>query len=412
MRKIENTRENKLSLTCVFLCIYFIFLPFDFIRIGSIGSVTRILAILPIFFSILSIGKKLIIKKEPIVFWLLFFLLSSAVSYVYSIQADYSLDAIKTLLLNVVMIFVVGACQIYNDREIQYMIYALIAGSWLSVIMVLLFGTSQYGRMTILFGNAQQDQNYLCGFMLFAFVYHFILFLRSRKILQLILSLFIILAVVLTGSRGALVAYIATIVSCMLSLGTEKKHRMRTVVLGIFGVIAIGFVIYQFIMPNLDSMLYNRYTIEYLLKRGTTGRMDIWKYLLDKYRESSLFRQFFGYGYGTTVIVNDMYGVMGGKVAHNLYIDNLITLGIPGLIAAIGLHVSCIKTGIRKKAPFFTSIMAGYIVMCFSMSLTSYKPIWATIIMLIIIQAGMNTETQSFSYGNQPNSRVIDDFRV
>ena len=385
MTEFDNTRDKKISLACAFLCIYFVLLPFDFVRIGSIGSITRILAILPMVFSILRIRRRLKLKREPIVKWLLFFLLLAIASYPTSIRQSISFEAIKTLFLNIAMIVIVGACHLYNEKEIRLMTYALIVGSWLSVLMVLLFGTSQYGRVTLLFGDAQQDQNYLCGFMLFAFVYHFRIFLKNWKLLHLVLAFFIILAVILTGSRGALVAFVSTVIYCVVSMGKEKKHKLRTLIIAIAGIIVITFTIYQFIMPRLDTMLYTRYSIEYLLEKGTTGRVDIWKYLLEVYRESELYRQFFGYGYGTTTLVNNMGGVMGGKVAHNLYIDNLITLGILGMIATIGLHVSCIRTGTKKTA-YFTSVMIGYIVMCLSVSITSYKPLWSTILMLIVFR--------------------------
>lgn len=386
MNEYMDTKKNRISVVCITLGVYFVLLPFDFISIRSLGSITKIAAILPIAFSVLRIGTGLKLKNEPIVKWLLIFTVLAAASWLTSIDQSATWGSIKTLLLNVGMIVIVGACQNYDERERRFLTAAMVIGSWLSVLIVLLFGSSDYGRTTIVFGEEHQDQNYLCGFMLFAFVFHFGSFLKSYRIIHLVPAFLIILAVILTGSRGALLAFAAVVIACMVLFGRIRRHRLRTLTLSILGIAVITFIIYRYVMPRLDTMLSERFTIEYLREKGTIGRYEIWQYLLDKFVKAGPFRQIFGFGYGTTKLVNDMEGSMGEKVAHNLYIDNLITLGILGAVSTIGLHISCLRTGKRKDAPLLTCVMIGFITMCMSMSLVSYKPMWAVMMLLLIAQ--------------------------
>ena len=249
---------------------------------------------------------------------------------------------------------------------------------------MLSFSNFTINRMMFQLGDNKQDPNYMCGFMLYAFCYHLKRILQRKKPLDILIAGGMIVLVIMSGSRGALLSFLAAIISSILTAKNLTNSGKGKAIGGILLIVIAFAFIYVFVMPRLNSAITDRFTIQYLLRYGTIGRTDIWKYLLNKYWHSSFVRQIVGFGYGTVYVVNDMPGVGYGHVAHNLYIEMLISSGIIGLIAMITLQISCIRTAIKERKWEALCTYISFIAMGLSLSLTSYKPLWALMIMLLI----------------------------
>ena len=94
----------------------------------------------------------------------------------------------------------------------------------------------------------------------------------------------------------------------------------------------------------------------------------------------------FGHGYGTSATVNQLNDL----VAHNLYLDNLITLGIVGLILQILTQGYVFCELIRQKSTVVLGTYIGLLAMCLSLSLVAYKPIWNIMLFTLITRYCMN----------------------
>lgn len=383
---MSKTINEKLSITVIFLAIYFVMLPLDFLPVKELGSITKLLAIFPAICLVIENKGKLLFSIKSISNWILFFLLISFFSLFYTISFENTCVGCKTLFLNSILVVLMSLCRRYNEREIAVLEKSLIVGGWITVLTVAYIGltTGFDARATISIGEIEQDPNYLCGYMLFAFSYYFRRLLLKKKMKDIIISLLFITVVILTGSRGGLLAFIVCVVTNIFLLKSEKETRFKTVVISLFVIGVLSYIVVVIVVPMIDASIVERYSINYLIEKGTTGRVEIWKYLFEKYADSDLFTKIFGSGYNTTILVNDMSGYHNGKVAHNLYIDNLISLGVIGLISQLGIQLSAIKISIKNGMYYYFSVLFPFVIMCFSMSLTSYKPLWCVYMMIII----------------------------
>ena len=381
----ESYKNEKVRLTAIALGIYFFILPMDCMQIGGSASILRIYAIIPIITCLLS-GQARFFKlsklsKLPIVYLVWVF-----ISLLYSISFEQTLSSVFSLGLNLALVLVMGCCYSYNDREKKMLLMCLVLSAWFAAGSMLIFGDySVSGRLALAYGDTAQDANYTNGYMLFGFSFHLSRFFRKKNPLHLILAIGLFVIMLLTGSRGAMVAYILCIVFCM---ALEVKNGKRTIQTLIITCI-IAFVAYQVfnvVLNTMDSSVSSRFTLEYLQKNGTTGRSDIWVNLLEKFKDANIFREVFGHGFGTSAMLNTTTSVStAGMVAHNLWIDNLITIGIIGVIIQITMQVNYIRAVLETHVYTMICAYGAFMVMCMSLSLTNYKPIWCAMIMIILL---------------------------
>jgi len=149
-------------------------------------------------------------------------------------------------------------------------------------------------------------------------------------------------------------------------------------------MIVIG-IAFDLILAQMPESVAVRFSWEYLEEKGTVGRSAVWAYLWNVYSNSSILRMLFGHGYGTTTIVNQM----NHRVAHNLYLDNLITLGLFGMILQILSQSAVAWIFCKRKKYALLGAYIGMIGMCMSLSLTACKPLWN--MMLIALAIDCNT---------------------
>ena len=97
--------------------------------------------------------------------------------------------------------------------------------------------------------------------------------------------------------------------------------------------------------------------------------------------KDSVFRMLFGYGFGTVAYINEYNHL----VAHNLWIEHLLAVGIIGELLFVAMQIAFIRAAWKTKDIFIISGYAGYLVMMLTLSLLSYKPIWNCMIMILII---------------------------
>lgn len=362
--------------------LYFLLAGTDSFQIGTIGSFLKIVALLPLALAFLDLKKFRIRFSSTLVVQFLFWLLATA-SLLYSINPDKTFSSIKALSLNLALVFFLGVVEEYNQRELCFMNTALIAGGWLTILLMLLFSdTSAAGRLTLLLGGENQDQNYINGYFLYAFSWHCCQFLLNKKKLHSIPTVFILAIVLLTGSRGALLAFLLAFFVVICILFANSKHKIRNVVL-IALLMILLLAVFDLILAQMSESVSQRFSWDYIAEKGSTGRTRVWEFLLRHFSNDSILRMIFGHGYGTTSLVN----TLNGRVAHNLYIDNLITLGIIGLLLQIAVQISVVNILRRKRQyPLLTAYL-GMLCMCLSLSLVAYKPIWNIMLLALAIDA-------------------------
>lgn len=364
------------------ISLYFLLAGTDSFQIGTIGSFLKIVALLPLALSLLDLKKFRIRFSLTLGVQFLFWMLAM-VSLLYSVNPDKTFSSVKALSLNLALVFLLGVVEEYNPRELKFMNEALIAGGWLTILLMLLFSdTSADGRLTLLLGGENQDQNYINGYFLYTFSWHGSKFLLDKRKLHSIPTIFILSIVLLTGSRGALLAFILAFFSIICVYFASSKHRIRNIML-VALLIVILLWVFDLILAQMPESVARRFSWDYIAEKGSTGRTRVWEFLLGHFAQDNILRMLFGHGYGTTSLVN----TLNGRVAHNLYIDNLITLGVIGLLLQISIQVSIVYILLRKKQYPLLGAYLGMVGMCLSLSLVAYKPIWNIMLLALAVDA-------------------------
>lgn len=371
------------------VCLYFMCSGADSFQIGSIGSLLKLVAMVPLALAVLDIRRWKIRICPLLVVQLLFWLLT-VVSIFYSVSGDKTFSSVKALTLNLALVFCLGLMEEYTERELRLMQNSLLIGGWITIALMLMFSDmSLNGRLTLLLGEKTQDQNYINGYFLYTFSWHCCQLLLQKKKWHIVPTLMILSMVLLTGSRGALVAFLLVIVVHVCFMFANSRHKIRNIVLVVLLMILL-LVVFDYILAQMPENVAKRYSWDYIAEKGTSGRTRIWKFLLNHYSNDSIFRMLLGHGYGTTILVN----TMDGRVAHNLYLDNLITLGIPGLILQLltqGIVASMLFR--RRNYPLLGAYF-GMIGMCLSLSLVAYKPIWNIMLLALAVDANCRRQTR------------------
>lgn len=362
------------------LAFYLLLGAFDVLNLPAIGSLLKVIVFIPLGLMLLD-AKRLRLRLHSLLGLQLGFWLLALVSVLYSVSVDRTFSSDISLTLNLMMALTLGILVPYNSRELDLLQKAMLWGCWLQIAVTLIFADfSVAGRLTLRFGNSTQDQNNNNTFFLYAFSYHCYQFLSKKERRHIIPALVIFVLVLLSGSRGALVAFALTFLFHIRLYFKNCKHTLRSVCL-IALLLVVVCIAFEIILAQMPESVALRYSWDYLEEKGTTGRSEVWAYLWNKYLDSGVFRMLFGHGYGTTAIINQW----NHKVAHNLYLDNLITIGLVGMILQIASQSVVLWIFYKKKEHALMGAYIGMIGMCMTLSLTACKPLWNMMMIALAI---------------------------
>lgn len=374
------------------LALYFLLGATDSLNVGALGSLLKAVAMIPMALAMLDL-KHLRLRAHPLLGLQIMFWFLAVASILYSVDASRTLSSSMTLTLNLVLVFLLGWMEEYNERELQLLEQAMLWGSWVTVGLILAFSNlSTEGRLTMQLGATTQDQNYINGYFLYAFSYHCNRFLEGRHKKHLAPAVVLLAVVLMTGSRGALLAFVMTGFVQICIFFSDSKHAVRNVWIVAVLLVFLG-LIFDVILEQLPQTVAQRFSWEYIATKGTVGRSRIWKYLWNRFCNSSIFRMIFGNGYGTTTVVNEM----NHYVAHNLYLDNLMTLGIGGVLLQLATQFTTGALLLKHRKYALLGAYVGMMAMCLSLSLTAYKPIWNIMLLALAIDCQAKQEREASS---------------
>lgn len=358
------------------LAVYLFFVPLDFFPLLPGVSVSKFMVFLPLLGVIIEFHRFNFRYLNKCVLWLLAYLFLNAVSIMYSTAMAESISRTVTLTLNIGVILIMAAGQ-YSRDEIVYLLKKYALSGWLLLILTFL-NINLGSRLTVMINGIEQDPNYLCGYFIFPLNYYLYQYIKTGRKGNIAAAFCMIIAPILTGSRGGLIALICSIFIMLLANGIIKKmykvHTFIKVFITAALLIALLGILWQFVPYTIKI----RYTPDFTIHDGGAGRFKIWESLLQSYKNGSAFNHLFGFGSATV-----RQYTCTGHVAHNLFLEALTELGILGLITLTSMYIYYLKAAYRQSKILFASF-AGYLVMCLSMSLYSYKPIWNVILLTIL----------------------------
>lgn len=380
-------KYGKIGQYTFWLGIYFLTLIVGALRIGTFGSLLKILAFIPILIWITknhSFKKSNLIRATvPFAFWCF-------MSIIWSINFSASFERGKTQILFLIMLLSADGYA-FNEEEIDYLKNCLVWSSRITAILALLSADFVDGRM-YLNGIVQEDPNYLCAYFLFAIVSNVYLIMnkdidRIRKFVgavELLVYAYILLG---TGSRGGMFATITSIAVIILTY--KDKSGVASGLIKKIAIILMLYLAYYFASMFLDADIMQRFTAEAISKSNGTGRYDLWKDAINAFNNSTFFRQLVGYGTATVRDITYLFPFSRHNVVHNIFVENLIEIGSIGVVFYV-LHIGVfLYVVIKNKYRYALPILAGMIVLSLSTSLYAFKPYWN---ILLFILCSSNSE--------------------
>lgn len=166
---------------------------------------------------------------------------------------------------------------------------------------------------------------------------------KLRRVFYLIGSGFIVVAIVISGSRGAILASLV-VVAVYVMFGFQVKKFVASVILlcstGAFLFMNAG------LQHILDRLLLR------ILVSDQNIRLDIWKDAIDMFGSAPVWSWVFGTGAGSILFV-------ANNSAHNSYLTHAIEYGLPGVIFIIICFILFVKVVRSSEIAIASSFSAG-----------------------------------------------------
>lgn len=365
--------ENKINISTIFLGIYFLSLPLDFMPLGSGTSILKFIVIIPIALTLLRFNNIRFKFNGMFILPILYFF-NILMSSLYSTNQSDSIGRSITIFLNLILLILCTSIE-YNRKEKEYLVKMLVLGGWVVVLLLIFFGNTDImsGRLTLVINGKFQDPNYLCGYMLFTIIYYLDEFKKSKNLANLIKVLIFITVVFFTGSRGGLIAVSGSIIIYFL-INSKQKIKNICLLIMILSILPIS-------LNFMPEDVQDRYSLEFTAKDGGANRFEMWRDIIENYQDFDIYNKVLGVGAATIRDYNSY-----NNVAHNVWIETLCENGIVGLIILMLFYFNYIKYALKLDSKIYVSVFLGYIIMTMSLSLYAYKPIWA-LLLLIKIQS-------------------------
>jgi hypothetical protein len=377
-----NTTHTNLYIKT--LSVYFIALILGAINLGPIGSLLKILGFIPVMICFLDHRGRYVVNKLIVSAFL--FLSWTALSSLWSINAEDSLVRGLTQL-SLFLMLISASTYTYTINDMNYLKKALIWSSRITLIVAFLFASTFQGRFWFT-GIISEDPNYFCNYFAFGIVncisvlcsekfklrYKFLLFI------EFIAYLYIIIA---TGSRGGALAASVMIIIEYYNINKHRNLTLNTLVLRVFAIVLL-LLSFNFIINFLSDEVLERFSLNVIESSDGTGRYEIWQDTINTYIDANIFRQLFGFGTGTAKIIASIFHFTYVNVIHNIYLENLIEVGMIGFILYI-IYIFRYWNFARKADHYSFAIISGLMIMSLSTSMAAFKPYWNILIYITCI---------------------------
>lgn len=391
----QKTNENFLLFLLKYNVIFYIMSLFIFTSLTTIYyTYLRIILFFSLFLFFLPFLKDIKITSKPLRINLLFLFFILA-NNLWAFDKSWSIHrtiAIISYFLGAYLIYLIFSNHIL---DIKYLLHALIISSFILTIFALYeYVFFQELRAAGLVGN---PNIYGSNIVFLSFIIYYYYNLKTRnKMINTLLNTFILIAIIVSGSRQTLLMAGVFYVYYLCDLFIDYKLNIKKIIkiLLILFLITIIFITFTEIFKNL---IFNIYSIQRLLQGPQEAsfreRTELIKIGLILFKE----RPFLGYG-----LDNFRPAAGVSKYPHNNYIDLLVSLGIVGLFSYYFnyfylLYFSLKKRIYAKKTFFFIMFIILMIFLndLFTVSINSTRIFF--IIFLLYIEAARTNERWIFS---------------
>ena len=325
---------------------------------------------------VLSSSKKVIrISSMAICLLALAFVLG--LSLVWTEDVSRGLAVFRSCILQIV--FILMALQFdYDEGSLRIMQRALALGGLLLAVLMLTRAET-YAAYTDRFslsvdGNTAMDPTNMGGLLAlsFAVLLPMTFDKRSFVIFKWAGMVLILVAMLMTGSRGAVLSCAgAVVMALVVQRSFKKKFKF---------LILIEFVVIAFIAANNKlgwGLLEN--VIARFEEEGGSGRLEIWSAALPRFWDAPIF----GIGLGSSPLL--IYRLTGENVgSHNTYITFLLEGGIILLSIVLILYFAIFKRLRKRGCVGALSCLTASFVCSFFVDTYNKKIFWIPLLLCCV----------------------------
>lgn len=370
----------KISKFVIALGFYFLVVILGVVDLLGIGSILKYIALIPFLCCISKINRMGLDSSWKNVKMYYYF---AILSILWTVDYELTIDAVIAFASFFLLISCMST-QIYNKGEIHFLKKMLVWSSRISLVCTWLFATFSEGRLIIREAIMKEDPNYLCAYFFFGIAFCVQSFLvnekKLRKIIcigELLLYLFTIFC---TGSRGGLFGGI--VVAAIVFIKTTNIKSISAFI-SRFSLVGVLFLLIPLIASLVNPDVMVRFSGEAISESDGSGRYEIWEDAIKAFESYDFFSFLFGKGINASRTVAFLYHFQRVNVMHNVFLENLIGLGIIG----VSLYLMQLWT-IYKKSKidvFCMSIFIGTIILSLSTSILFLKPVWNIQLMIACV---------------------------
>ena len=277
-------------------------------------------------------------------------------SMLWSINVSYSIDAIGRYALGFVLLGIVFTA--VRDRRAAILVCgAFCLSAALSTTIGLVTNNTIDGRLVGTFADANEFAAFLVPALLIGAALASTAITPLRRMAFGLASLICALGIVLSGSRGGIVAIGAALLVWTI-FGGRWRLRVLTASVAVI-IVLVGYVNIA-ASPATQTRIATITQGESFGSSAGTGRADIWRVGLRAYHDHPTK----GSGIGTFTAATPRYLARPGlvrrtdfftetpKVAHNTYLHLLVEVGTVGLVLFGGILLACL-VAVARAAHLF-----------------------------------------------------------
>lgn len=363
-----------LRFPAVTFIVYCLAVPFadilSFSAEGFGGALTRYFAITAaVFLGFYTfLNRKRIAFSASMLFWGCFFLWALLCN-LWSMNQE---NSIRVYLIYVRYFIFYLAVSLFSFSKDEIRIiknFIILSGIATCIFLVLKRSESELIRVTIT-GDLESDSVHIAGSLILPISFLFVEIIHGniiKKIFGVICVSLFLYIIFWTGSRGGLFGIFASL-ACLLIFNRQIFKR--------FFVLTVLSVLFFWVFEKIkqrSEILAQRFIFSGDFGRFSTGRIDIWLDGLKQWQNNP----FLGYGLGNFALISGV-----SMFSHNIYLQSLVELGLPGLLFLILALFSGLKFSQRSILGYGSfAATIGIMVMAFTISILNTNYFWLVIIM-------------------------------
>lgn len=298
------------------------------------------------------------------------------------------------IYINMTIFFILLTSIQYSAKQIKLFINSTLWGSTLAAIIMLSKMTLYHGmgiRYSLTIFNTEIDPNNIAVFFAFGVIISFYNFFinGNGKILNFVFFVINLVALLISGSRGAIVTIVCTIAIVIMYKFQGKINIFKSIKY-IIKIVLILMTIVWILNYLVPGKLLNRTTQVNSYEDGS-DRTIIWGYAIERLVEKPIL----GFGVGTFPELTIPYFDQT-KGMHNTYLLVLFDVGIIGFGFFISIIITLAFAATRKKHYFALAILLTALIPSFFIDALVKRFFWNGLILCYMLLSEIGEEKLLF----------------